>query len=164
MFYKIFYFIFLLFNSNCQTINVTTAINRHNKYRNLHQSGNLIWNSSIANKAQTWTNNCIFGHDPSTKYGENIYATWGSFSNNTDFIKNAIDLWYSEVKYYNYSKPGFSSKTGHFTQVVWKNTKRLGCGVKKCKDGMVIISCQYDPVGNYIGQFKENVLPIKSIF
>ena len=27
---------------------------------------------------------------------------------------------------------GFSAQTGHFTQVVWAETTRLGCGVSRC--------------------------------
>lgn len=31
--------------------------------------------------------------------------------------QKTVDMWYEEVKDYNFSRPGFSSKTGHFTQV-----------------------------------------------
>jgi uncharacterized protein YkwD len=158
----IFSLICLAIPTLTQSINITTAINTHNKYRNLHQVGNVTWNSSIANHSQAWVNNCKFGHDPTGKYGENIYASWG-YSPKKDFTKEAIKLWYDEVKYYNFSRPGFSGKTGHFTQVVWKNTKQIGCGVRKCPDGMVLISCQYNPPGNYLGQFRQNVFPAKTI-
>jgi hypothetical protein len=43
--------------------------------------------------------------------------------------QNAIGSWYGEVSAYDYSNPGFSGNTGHFTQVVWKNSIALGCGV-----------------------------------
>ena len=47
----------------------------------------------------------------------------------------------------------------HFTQVIWKSTTKLGCGVAKCDnmfpdhDGPATYHvCLYDPVGNVIGQ------------
>lgn len=55
-------------------------------------------------------------------------------------------MWYNEVKDYDYSKPGFSMKTGHFTQVVWKGTKRVGCGRTAC-NGHPLITCEYAPAG-----------------
>jgi uncharacterized protein YkwD len=151
-----FFMTILLATANA--LNITTAINTHNKYRKMHQVGNVTWDTKVASKAQNWVNNCVFGHDQNTNYGENIYASWGATKG--DFIKNAIDLWYKEVSSYDFSHPGFSGRTGHFSQVVWRGTKKIGCGVKKCNDGMIIISCQYSPPGNYIGQFKENVFPL----
>lgn len=71
-------------------------------------------------------------------------------------------MWGSERKKYNWNQPGFSGDTGHFTQVVWKNTKTVGCGWKKCNGGQgkangFYIVCKYDPAGNYQGQFPQNV-------
>ena len=40
---------------------------------------------------------------------------------------------------------------GHYTQMVWRDTTRLGCGEAQCK-GMLMVVCNYDPPGNYIGQ------------
>ena len=45
------------------------------------------------------------------------------------------DAWYNEVKQYNYNQPGFSMATGHFTQLVWKSSRRLGVGVAYNNDG-----------------------------
>jgi hypothetical protein len=56
--------------------------------------------------------------------------------------------------------------TGHFTQVVWKNTKKVGCAwnTKSCpgngqanKMPFYKMVCEYDPPGNYAGQFPQNV-------
>jgi hypothetical protein len=37
------------------------------------------------------------------------------------------------------------------TQVVWRESVRLGCGTASCNDGGVIWVCNYDPPGNYLG-------------
>lgn len=67
----------------------------------------------------------------------------------------ATDLWYNEVEYYDFNTPGgFFSATGHFTQVVWKGTTKLGCGLS----GDYVV-CRYSERGNLLGAFEENVLP-----
>lgn len=76
-------------------------------------------------------------------------------------IINVVDGWYGEEALYDYINPRFSAKTGHFTQVVWKGTTEIGCGyVSGCPGSWPNIwVCQYNPPGNYIGLFGENVFP-----
>lgn len=38
---------------------------------------------------------------------------------------------------------------GHYTQVVWSNTRRLSCSEIQCIDYCNFIVCDYDPPGNY---------------
>ena len=75
----------------------------------------------------------------------------------------AIDSWASEEKKYSYSDASFGEKTGHFTQLVWQNTQRVGCGAVECHNdddngaqGWLLV-CEYDPPGNVKGAFKQNV-------
>lgn len=49
--------------------------------------------------------------------------------------------------------------SGHFTQVVWKDSKEFGIGKAITRDGKVIIVGQYKPAGNLMGAFQENVFP-----
>ncbi|RIA05030.1 hypothetical protein BRARA_K00635 [Brassica rapa] len=46
---------------------------------------------------------------------------------------------------------GAETSCGHYTQVVWRGSARVGCGKGMCANGASIIVCNYDPVGNYIG-------------
>lgn len=68
--------------------------------------------------------------------------------------------WYNEIEKYDYSNPRFVSGTGHFTQVVWKNSKQVGFGFAQAKDGSFYAVGNYFPAGNYQGQFKEMVPPL----
>ncbi len=61
-----------------------------------------------------------------------------------------------------------SESTGHFTQLVWKATKQVGCARKDCNGGQQggsgdapgwYVACEYYPAGNVIGNFTENVQP-----
>jgi len=51
--------------------------------------------------------------------------------------------------------------TGHFTQVVWKGSQQLGCGVASCPaiPGGTFYVCRYVPAGNVQGAFPNNVTP-----
>ena len=69
-------------------------------------------------------------------------------------VASAVDNWGNEVNNYNLATntctPG--KVCGHFTQVVWKNTARLGCGKATAADGWTYVVCNYDPPGNFVGQ------------
>ena len=51
--------------------------------------------------------------------------------------------------------------TGHFSQVVWKGSKEIGVGKALTEDGRVFVVCNYNPAGNVMGQFADNVFPAK---
>jgi hypothetical protein len=66
-------------------------------------------------------------------------------------------MWYDEIKQYSFPNGGFSMQTGHFTQVVWRETTQMGCATATCR-GMDIWVCEYDPPGNVQGMYRQNVL------
>ena len=142
-----------------QKMEITEYINQ---YRKAHQSPNLIWNETISNYSQTWSNylisNNLFQHSGSQLYGENLAYFKGYGNNIMTLLKLSIDLWYKEIEYYNYSKPGFSSETGHFTCLVWKNSQTFGIGIAMLDD-TVVITFNTSPPGNVVGEFDKNVLP-----
>lgn len=79
-----------------------------------------------------------------------------AFNQGSKDWESMIDLWYNEVSKYNFDSPGFNSETGHFTQVVWKNTSSIGCGATYCPNlGFNVYVCEYEPRGNIIG-FGDN--------
>ncbi|KAG0302243.1 hypothetical protein BGZ97_002434 [Linnemannia gamsii] len=132
----------------------TIVLDTHNKHRARHGSPPLTWNAQAAQFGNNWIQACQFKHSGG-KYGENLAAGYKDF-------KTAIDVWYNEVSKYNYNRPGFSPATGHFTQVVWKSTNSIGCAKKFCPgSNWTIYICNYDPPGNYQGQYEKNVLPPK---
>ena len=42
--------------------------------------------------------------------------------------------------------------TGHYTQMVWKNTAQVGIGQANCAGGGSVIAAEYHPPGNYMGE------------
>lgn len=70
-----------------------------------------------------------FAHPANSPYGENLFMGYGKDYTCAD----AVQSWYDEIKDYNFNNPGFSSATGHFTAVVWKDTTQVACAVTKSK-------------------------------
>lgn len=137
---------------------IQTFLNAHNTFRAKHGAAPLVWDNLLASKAQQWAAGCKFQHSGGKlgPYGENLAAGTGSAYD----IRAAIKSWTDEVSSYNPNNPVPS----HFTQVVWKSTKKVGCGVQMCKGifdpkfGLAkYVVCEYSPPGNVIGHFKENV-------
>lgn len=134
-------------------------LNAHNEKRAKHCAPPLEWSATLAKVAQTWAEQlkakgCAFGHSNNNKYGENLAAgTIGALDPET-----TVGMWYDEIKLYKFPNGGFSLKTGHFTQVVWKSTTKVGCGHVQC-NGNDIYVCNYDPPGNWERQYSKEVLP-----
>ena len=142
----------ILFN-NVLAGNVKTereAVNTHNKYRIMHKAPKLAWSKPIEISAQKWADQCEFLHS-SSNYGENLALGYNT-------IAAAINAWYKEVFKYNFSRPGYSVETGHFTQLVWKETTKLGCALGNCSKPLWV--CQYSPAGNTLN-YQKNVLKAK---
>lgn len=132
----------------------------HNSVRERHCAQPLVWSTELAAFAQDWANqlrdrSCAFEHRPRNRFGENLSFLSPVGLGSPDGI---VGSWYSEVKKYDFGKPGFSFEAGHFTQVVWKGSSQLGCGIAEC-DNAELWVCNYATAGNVEGSFKTEVLP-----
>jgi uncharacterized protein YkwD len=141
-------------------LNEAAWVDAHNRVRAKHCAPPLEWSPKLAQVAQQWANTlrdkgCVFGHSGNATYGENLAAaTTGSLD-----AAAIVKMWYDEIADYKFPDGGFSMKTGHFTQVVWRGTSRIGCGRSLCKT-MEIWVCEYERPGNWEGQYRANVLPL----
>ncbi|TVY36728.1 Cell wall protein, partial [Lachnellula occidentalis] len=99
-------------------------LDAHNFYREEHNASALSWNESSAGVAGMWAEGCRFVHSGGPT-GENLAAGYANAS-------AAVDAWGLERKKYSWKKPGFSEATGHFTQLVWRDTRSVGCGRMSC--------------------------------
>jgi glioma pathogenesis-related protein 2 len=137
----------------------------HNELRARHSAPAFRLDDRLNRYAQDWADHLAasgtFEHSGG-KYGENLYGV--SSSSRIDgpaAAAGATDGWYGESAQYRYGS-GFSSATGHFTQLVWKSSTRLGCGMARGSNGSlntVYVVCSYDPPGNVTNEFPQNVLP-----
>ena len=138
---------------------------RHNYYRKRHQVGDLAINSDLEAIAQAYSEKLTAedamyhsGNSYNGKpLGENLFSLWSSKVASVTGT-DATDAWYNEVSKYDFENPGYKEGIGHFSQLVWKDSKQIGCGAA-CQDHTCTVTCNYYPAGNYRNQFAENVFP-----
>eukprot|EP00929_Paragymnodinium_shiwhaense_P017213 TRINITY_DN12621_c0_g1_i3.p1 TRINITY_DN12621_c0_g1~~TRINITY_DN12621_c0_g1_i3.p1 ORF type:complete len:379 (+),score=81.07 TRINITY_DN12621_c0_g1_i3:81-1217(+) len=100
----------------------------------------LKWNDALACQAQKVQNqyqDCAH-HDPyhlPIPTGENVAMASPTLS-----VPQAAYLWFSE--YMTTTKQDSFATRAHFTGMVWKSSKDLGCGLGKTKNGMTCMRCQ----------------------
>ncbi|KAK6431696.1 hypothetical protein LTR95_012143 [Oleoguttula sp. CCFEE 5521] len=131
------------------------VLNSTNYFRAQHLANPVTWSDKLAEYAGTHAEKCVFEHSGGSS-GENLAVGYNSPT-------ISIDAWANEESSYNYQARKFSEKSGHYTQLVWKNTTAVGCGAIKCSNsasnganGWYLV-CEYDPPGNVAGQFGGNV-------
>ena len=83
---------------------------------------------------------------------------------NKDLALKFVDSWYNQIKFYDFEKPRFNQRARQFSQVVWRSTTRIGCGLSGvCRNGLYYFFgiCKYFKIGNIVGEFESNVnLPL----
>ncbi|CAF0937881.1 unnamed protein product [Rotaria sp. Silwood1] len=138
----------------------------HNILRARHCVPPLVLDEEINIRAQIYAEylakrdlNLTHSTDRRGLFGENLYAvTRKTPIVNISAVKVVL-AWYAEIEFYDYDNPGYKPSIGHFSQVVWKDTERLGVGYATGRQGRkMYVVAQYGPPGNYGYQFSTCVL------
>jgi Cysteine-rich secretory protein family len=131
----------------------------HNRYRKAVGVPPLVWSEHLAHAALAWANGLSatlqFAHDRGLRgQGENLWmGTDGAFT-----LTEMVDGWGQEKQYFrNGSFPDVSTTgkwfdVGHYTQMVWRTTTKVGCAGVSGADGNYRFVCRYSPPGNVIGE------------
>ncbi|XP_037375513.1 peptidase inhibitor 16 [Talpa occidentalis] len=135
----------------------------HNRYRaqaspsasNMLQ---MTWDESLAAFAKAYAKQCVWGHNKERgRRGENLFA----ITDEGVDVPLAVEEWHHEREHYNLSAAACDSgqMCGHYTQVVWAKTERIGCGSHFCEKlqgveetNIHLLVCNYEPPGNVKGQ------------
>jgi len=130
-----------------------TILGGHDAFRRQHGiTVPMTWNSQRASDATAYAKQCKLAHSGAKGAGENLAMGYPDAA-------AVVTAWATERMKYNYNAPGFSSATGHFTQVVWKKTGTVGCGKANCGSKGWLVVCQYVAPGNVLpaSNFAANV-------
>lgn len=138
------------------------AIYHHNIHRTNHSAPAVIWDDALASTAATIASSCVYAHNVDQDgggYGQNIAA--GVEANNisaiiTDLFYNGEVGWFDNL--YGEAQPDMTNfeNWGHFSQIVWKSTEKVGCATQYCPDGLANVGsdvspyftvCNYGPPG-----------------
>ncbi|XP_036312928.1 GLIPR1-like protein 1 [Pipistrellus kuhlii] len=145
---------------------IEDCVEAHNEMRRTVQppAANMkymTWDEGLAKTAKSWADQCKFEHNkcpvnhchPTFPYvGENI---WLGRLNKFKPAK-AIRFWYNERAFYTYASQLCTKVCGHYTQVVWADSHKVGCAMSICpklgySDSLIFV-CNYGPAGNYLGK------------
>uniref|UniRef100_A0A914DYJ9 ShKT domain-containing protein n=1 Tax=Acrobeloides nanus TaxID=290746 RepID=A0A914DYJ9_9BILA len=152
--------------------------NAHNNYRSILAKGQanlpngqfappaanmykVSYDCDLENIAQNYAEKCVFQHSSAGERdgaGENLFMSTGNIGN-AAALQQSADAWWGELEQYGIA--GFASNdttfqsnmssVGHFTQMAWANSTKIGCGVQWCPNNpMTIVVCNYKDAGNYI--------------
>lgn len=128
-------------------------LSAHNKVRMNVTHPLLNWDRKLARYARRWgmkrVADCKMIHSYGP-YGENLF--WGALDHWTP--TEAVESWSKEKQFYNPQNNACSEgeMCGHYTQIIWKDSIKLGCTRVKCQTGGVLMICEYDPPGNYVNE------------
>ncbi|XP_078276504.1 uncharacterized protein LOC144605278 [Rhinoraja longicauda] len=133
----------------------------HNKYRaQVQDASNMLrmkWDDDLEEIAFIYAKECVWGHNKNRgRTGENLYAATGSVN-----LEGAVEHWYLEVSDYTYDTMECtpSKMCGHYTQVVWADTDKVGCASHFCDElegledkNLSMLVCNYLSPGNVLGE------------
>ncbi|XP_062587435.1 cysteine-rich venom protein latisemin-like [Saccostrea cucullata] len=143
-------------NSGVSEEDKKSIVDKHNEFRSLVQPSAVImarmsWDDEIALVAQSYADACKgLVHD-----GGRQRSIPGRFSVGQNLASASYDLgwagvvtlWHDEVKDFTLGGNNDLFKVGHYTQVVWKDSIKIGCGFAVCGSTRSYV-CNYGPGGN----------------
>ncbi|MGJ8664783.1 MAG: CAP domain-containing protein [Patiriisocius sp.] len=121
----------------------------------------LTWSNELAAHAKQWAEekaqnipgiNAQNAHSRTPGMGENYSGGYVDFH---PLELAILDGWGKNEKVNFDTTTGkcFPNKVcGHYTQIVWRNTTQVGCGVGTDANGQYVFICNYSPPGNFSGQ------------
>jgi uncharacterized protein YkwD len=144
----------------------TRLLEAHNAARKAVGAAPLVWSDTLASDARGWAQKLAqtgqFEHAPQPKgasaQGENLWmGTVFAYS-----PEDMVGAWTAEKQYYRrglfpkVSTTGAWSDVGHYTQMIWHNTTRVGCAVANSESDEYLV-CRYSPPGNWLGQDPQGI-------
>ncbi|XP_038612064.1 glioma pathogenesis-related protein 1-like [Tachyglossus aculeatus] len=147
---------------------IKDCVQTHNKLRSEVNppASNMLymtWDPDLAKTARAWAKTCQFKHNVYLKEPKKIHPSFLSVGENiwtgslsAFSVSSAIQSWYNEVQYYTYKTRSCTKMCGHYTQVVWATSYKVGCAVQFCPQvsggkGLTNVAhfiCNYGPSGN----------------
>lgn len=132
----------------------------HNRERDRMGVPRLAWNDRLALEAEAWAR--ALAQDGGLRHasqsesggaGENLWMGTAGYSAPENMVGAFVEerRFYRHGKFPEVSQTGNWQDVGHYTQVVWRGTREVGCAVAR-GEGNDFLVCRYWPAGNWMGQ------------
>jgi hypothetical protein len=138
----------------------SAMISAHNQARRQYRVGPLIWDEGLASDARAYAQvlarTSRFEHDPQrgrqAKQGENLWMGTRTAYSYADMIGHLVGerRFYRPGRFPAVSRTGDWSHVGHYTQIVWPTSQRVGCATASNRANDYLV-CRYWPAGNIVG-------------
>lgn len=139
---------------------VINSLSVHNQERELLGLNKLEWSTELQKDAENYAKHLAktdtFEHSKQNNQGENLYYEYNSLSITKKPFERASISWLDEKKDFVYSPIKNDNnffKIGHYTQMIWKDTTKVGIGAYVNKKGNVYVVARYFPPGNFLGKY-----------
>jgi hypothetical protein len=136
------------------------CLDNHNPAREAVNIEGLKYSLELEKTAKAWAKtiagkNSLQHSKNRNKIGENLaMGSKGVYD-----TKKLIGLWLNEKKNYRHKPFGNGCSTtgswqavAHYTQIVWENTKEVGCAIAENNKNSFMV-CHYKPTGNWNGDY-----------
>ena len=132
----------------------------HNKERALTGAAPLRWNAQLAKDAQDWADHLAMAekfehasYERRKKAGENLWMGSAGFYSAQDMIGGflAEKRDFRAGTFPNVSRTGQWKDVAHYTQIIWHDTREVGCAVARSRVNDILV-CRYFPMGNVNGE------------
>lgn len=164
-------------NPTDEDIQGTSDISRlmldyHNQMRRMYGANDLVWDAELAAQGRDHASQCLFMHDNAPRGNGNNIHSEGSTGDLNVSAQSTLDGYAIEFEDFDWNTYDLNfgnggPMVGHFTQMVWKDTTRVGCGWSfNCTaEGLnlnvhgkgFMSSCMYLAPGNIQDEVRENV-------
>ncbi|NWX73106.1 GLIP1 protein, partial [Alca torda] len=148
---------------------IEDCLRTHNRFRSkvnppASNMFRMSWDAALAKTAKAWAKKCKFKHNIYLKMPRKVHPTFTPVGENiwtgtaTIFsVDAALSDWFDEVSSYDFNTNTCTGMCGHYTQVVWAESYKVGCAVHFCNTveyfpGLFRAAhfvCNYGPPGNY---------------
>jgi pathogenesis-related protein 1 len=127
-------------------------LEQHNAVRARMRLPRLEWSTKLALHAREWARTLaaerVFLHRPHNAFGENLFQ----ITDGAATPEQVVGAWAAEGTAFDYPSGGCrGSMCGHYIQLVWRDTRRVGCARARGAAREVWV-CNYDPPGNVDGE------------
>uniref|UniRef100_A0A3P9N8K9 ShKT domain-containing protein n=1 Tax=Poecilia reticulata TaxID=8081 RepID=A0A3P9N8K9_POERE len=122
----------------CNTTVQAEIVNVHNAFRRAVEP-------AAADMLMMVVLPCVSLHYPGYELGENLF-----YSSSPSSWTTVLTAWHNEKSHYLYPNGSTNGQPiGHFTQVVWNSSYKVGCGLALCPNNIYFYGCHYFRAGNF---------------